>query len=107
MRIVYSLCSLLPSLLLEGGIFDGLMTTIRKLASDFWGVAVGLIIIGASLAMIINVLRGTGGMLVGGSKETTVAIIGIVGVVLLVVIGFVAIPELAKLIQSMAPAPPF
>jgi hypothetical protein len=89
------------------GIFSGLLETIKSIARDFWGVLVGLIIVGATIAMIVSVLKGTGGMLIGGTKETTVAIIGVVGVVLLVVISFVAIPELSKLITNLAPAAPF
>lgn len=89
------------------GIFSGLLETIKSIARDFWGVLVGLIIVGATIAMIVSVLKGTAGMLIGGSKETTVAIIGVVGVVLLVVISFVAIPELSKLITNLAPEAPF
>ena len=91
----------------SGGIFGPIMDQITALARDLWGVLVGLIIIAATIGMIVAVLRGTGGMMMGGSKETTVAIISVVGIVLLVVIAFVAIPQLAKLITSMAPAPPF
>jgi|GEM_PF-1724203 len=89
------------------GIFGPIMEKITELARDLWGVLVGLIIIAATLAMIISVLRGAGGMLIGGSKETTVAVIGIVGVVLLVVIAFVAIPQLAGLLTSLKPEAPF
>jgi hypothetical protein len=98
------------SLLYDGtgpGIFGPIMDRITLLARDLWGVLVGLIIIAATLAMIISVLRGTGGMLVGGSKETTVAVVSIVGVVLLVVVAFVAIPQLANLLKSLQPAAPF
>jgi hypothetical protein len=46
-------------------------------------------------------------MLVGGSKETTVALISVVGIVLLVVVAFVAIPQLSKMITDLKPAAPF
>jgi phage-related minor tail protein len=91
----------------SAGIFGPIMDKIASLARDLWGVLVGLIVIAATLAMIISVLRGTGGMLIGGSKETTVAVVGIVGVVLLVVVAFVAIPQLANLLKSLTPAAPF
>ncbi len=91
----------------DGGVFAPVMEIITSLARDFWGVAIGLIIIAATLGMIISVLRGAGGMLIGGSKETTVAVIGIVGIVLLVVISFVAVPQLADLMKSLTPAAPF
>jgi len=90
-----------------GGIFAPILDQILKLCRDLWGVLVGLVIIVATLAMIISVLRGAGGMMIGGSKETTVAVIGVVGVVLLVVIAFVAIPQLANLMKSLTPAAPF
>lgn len=89
------------------GIFGPIMDQITNLARDLWGVLVGLIIIAATIGMIVAVLRGAGGMMIGGSKETTVAIVSVVGIVLLVVIAFVAIPQLAKLITTMAPPPPF
>ncbi len=66
----------------SGGIFAPILDQIQSLCRDLWGVLVGLVIIVATLAMIISVLRGAGGMLIGGSKETTVAVIGVVGVVL-------------------------
>lgn len=91
----------------DPGIFKPILDNITSLARDLWGVAVGLIIIAATLAMIISVLRGTGGMMIGGSKETTVAVISIVGVVLLVVIAFVAIPQLTALMQGLQTTAPF
>ena len=90
-----------------GGIFGPILDQITGYARDLWGVFVGLIIIAATLGMIVAVLRGAGGMLIGGSKETTVAIISVVGIVLLVVVAFVAIPQLAKMITDLKPAAPF
>jgi hypothetical protein len=91
----------------DGGIFGPILDQITGYARDLWGVFVGLIIIAATLGMIVAVLRGAGGMLIGGSKETTVAIISVVGIVLLVVVAFVAIPQLAKMITDLKPAAPF
>ena len=90
-----------------GGIFGPILDQITGYARDLWGVFVGLIIIAATLGMIVAVLRGAGGMLIGGSKETTVALISIVGIVLLVVVAFVAIPQLAQMITGLKPAAPF
>ena len=90
-----------------GGIFGPILEQITGYARDLWGVFVGLIIIAATLGMIVAVLRGAGGMLIGGSKETTVAIISVVGIVLLVVVAFVAIPQLSKMITDLKPAAPF
>ena len=87
----------------DGGIFGPILDQITGYARDLWGVFVGLIIVAATL----GILRGTGGMLIGGSKETTVALISIVGIVLLVVVAFVAIPQLAKMITDLKPAAPF
>ena len=91
----------------DGGIFGPILDQITGYARDLWGVFVGLIIVAATLGMIVAILRGTGGMLIGGSKETTVAIISVVGIVLLVVVAFVAIPQLAKMITDLKPAAPF
>ena len=91
----------------DGGIFGPILDQITGYARDLWGVFVGLIIIAATLGMIVAILRGAGGMLIGGSKETTVAIISVVGIVLLVVVAFVAIPQLAKMITDLKPAAPF
>lgn len=90
-----------------GGIFGPILDQITGYARDLWGVFVGLIIISATLGMIVAVLRGAGGMLIGGSKETTVALISVVGIVLLVVVAFVAIPQLSKMITDLKPAAPF
>ena len=90
-----------------GGIFGPILDQITGYARDLWGVFVGLIIIAATLGMIVAVLRGAGGMLIGGSKETTVALISVVGIVLLVVVAFVAIPQLSKMITNLQPAAPF
>ena len=90
-----------------GGIFGPILDQITGYARDLWGVFVGLIIIAATLGMIVAVLRGAGGMLIGGSKETTVALISVVGIVLLVVVAFVAIPQLSKMITDLQPAAPF
>lgn len=90
-----------------GGIFGEILDQITGYARDLWGVFVGLIIIAATLGMIVAVLRGAGGMLIGGSKETTVAIISVVGIVLLVVVAFVAIPQLSIMITDLKPAAPF
>ena len=91
----------------RGGLFGPILNQITGYARDLWGVFVGLIVIAATLGMIVAVLRGAGGMLIGGNKETTVAIISIVGIVLLVVVAFVAIPQLAKMITALKPAAPF
>jgi hypothetical protein len=78
-QLVMAKTTVLTSLLFDGtgpgngGIFAPIMAQITTLAKDLWGVIIGLIVIGAALAMILSVLRGTGGMLIGGSKETTVA----------------------------------
>jgi hypothetical protein len=90
-----------------GGIFGAILDQITGYARDLWGVFVGLIIIAATLGMIVAILRGTGGMLIGGSKETTVALISVVGIVLLVVVAFVAIPQLSIMITDLKPAAPF
>jgi hypothetical protein len=90
-----------------GGIFGAILDQITGYARDLWGVFVGLIIIAATLGMIVAILRGTGGMLIGGSKETTVALISVVGIVLLVVVAFVAIPQLSVMITDLKPAAPF
>jgi hypothetical protein len=38
---------------------------------------------------------------------TSAAIIGAVGIVILVLFAFLVLPQLGELIQSLAPAPPF
>jgi len=91
----------------DGGVFAPILDMITGIGRDLWGVLIGIIIIAATLGMIIAVLRGAGGMMIGGSKETTAAIVAVVGIVLLVLISFVAIPQLAEMMKSLRPKPPF
>jgi hypothetical protein len=91
----------------DGGVFSPILDMVTGLGRDLWGVLIGLIIIAATLGMIIAVLRGAGGMMIGGSKETTAAIVAVVGIVLLVLVSFVAIPQLAEMMKDLRPEPPF
>jgi len=97
------------SLLLDGpeGLFGPIMDQILILARDAWGFLVGLIVVVALLGGLYYVLQGSAGMAFGGSKMATYAILGVVGLIVLVLIGFLILPQLGQLLESFKPDPPF
>lgn len=98
-----------PRQLLDGGpgMFGPIMDQILILARDAWGFLVGLIVVVALLGGLYYVLQGSAGMAFGGSKMATYAILGVVGLIVLVLIGFLMLPQLGQLLESFKPAPPF
>lgn len=98
-----------PQHLLDGGpgLFGPIMEQILILARDAWGFLVGLIVVVALLGGLYYVLQGSAGMAFGGSKMATYAILGVVGLIVLVLIGFLILPQLGQLLESFKPAPPF
>jgi len=87
--------------------FDPIMQQIQSLAQDAWLFLIGLLIIVAMLGALYYVLQGTAGAAFGAGRMTSTAIIGAVGIVILVLFAFLVLPRLGELIQSLAPGPPF
>jgi hypothetical protein len=94
--------------LLDGGDpFAGATEEILRLAGHAWGFLAGLLIVVALLGGLFFALQGAAGASFGGGKMTSTAVLGIVGVVLLVLLAFLLLPELGKILKDYTPAPPF
>ena len=87
--------------------FDPIMSQLTVIAQDAWAFLAGLLVIMALLGGLYFVLQGTAGVAFGGGRMTGVAILGAVGIVVLVLFAFLVIPELGSVLESVEPAPPF
>jgi hypothetical protein len=87
--------------------FDPIMSQLTVIAQDAWAFLAGLLVIMALLGGLYFVLQGTAGVAFGGGRMTGVALLGAVGLVILVLFAFLVIPQLGTLLQSVEPAPPF
>ena len=87
--------------------FDPIMDQLTTIAQDAWLFLVGVLIIVALLGGLYFILQGTAGAAFGGGRMTAAAIIGAIGIVVLVLFAFLVLPELSVLLQGMQPDPPF
>lgn len=87
--------------------FDPIMEQITTIAQDAWAFLIGLLIIVALLGGLYYVLQGTAGAAFGGGRMTSAAILGAVGIVILVLFAFLVLPELGSLLDGLQPEPPF
>jgi hypothetical protein len=87
--------------------FDPIMDQLTTIAQDAWMFLVGLMIIVALLGGLYFVLQGTAGAAFGGGRMTSVAILGAVGIVILVMFAFLVLPEMGNLLDGLQPDPPF
>ncbi len=87
--------------------FSGLQDKLLEIGRDAWtflAVITGMV---ALLGGLFYILKGTAGAALGSDRTAAMAIAGAIGVVLLVLVGFLLIPELGTMIQSAQPTPPF
>jgi len=87
--------------------FDKVLEQILSIARDAWGFLAGLLIVVAMLGGLYYVLQGTAGATFGGGRMTSMAMIGLVGIVILVLVAFLLIPQLGEMLKSLQPQPPF
>jgi len=87
--------------------FDKVLEQILSIARDAWGFLAGLLIVVAMLGGLYYVLQGTAGATFGGGRMTSMAMIGLVGIVILVLVAFLLIPQLGAMLKSLQPQPPF
>jgi hypothetical protein len=52
-------------------------------------------------------LQGTAGAAFGGSRLTATAIIGVLGLLVLVLFAFLFLPQIAEVLKQHQPKPPF
>jgi hypothetical protein len=87
--------------------FDPILKQILSIARDAWSFMAGLLIVVALLGGMYYVLQGTAGMAFGGSRMTSMAIIGIVGLVIIVLFAFLFLPQIGDMLRNFQPQPPF
>ena len=87
--------------------FEPIMQQILAIARDAWAFMSGLLIVVAVLGGLYFVLQGTAGMAFGGSRMTSMAIIGVVGLVIIVLFAFLFLPQIGQMLKSFQPAAPF
>ena len=67
----------------------------------------GLLIVVALLGGLYYVLQGTAGAAFGASRMTSMAIIGVVGLVIIVLFAFLFLPQIGELLHKFQPKAPF
>ena len=87
--------------------FDPIMEQILAIARDAWAFMAGLLIVVALLGGLYFILQGTAGMAFGGSRMTSTAIIGVVGLVIVVLFAFLFLPQIGEMLKSFQPQAPF
>ncbi|MBI3340162.1 MAG: hypothetical protein HY022_08530 [Chloroflexi bacterium] len=87
--------------------FDPIMQQILAIARDAWAFMAGLLIVVALLGGLYYVLQGTAGAAFGASRMTSMAIIGVVGLVIIVLFAFLFLPQIGELLHKFQPKPPF
>ncbi len=87
--------------------FGPILEQILAIARDAWAFMAGLLIVVAVLGGMYYVLQGTAGMAFGGSRMTSMAIIGVVGLVIIVLFAFLFLPQIGEMLKSFQPQAPF
>jgi hypothetical protein len=87
--------------------FDPIMEQILAIARDAWAFMAGLLVVVALLGGLYYVLQGTAGAAFGASRMTSMAIIGVVGLVIIVLFAFLFLPQIGELLKSFQPKAPF
>ncbi len=87
--------------------FGPILEQILAIARDAWAFMAGLLIVVALLGGMYYVLQGTAGMAFGGSRMTSMAIIGVVGLVIIVLFAFLLLPQIGEMLESFQPQAPF
>lgn len=85
--------------------FDQLLTTIQSWGADAWAFGTGVILVLVSLGMLYRLFQAGVALSFGNGQVVAWALVGIVGLALLVMAGFDLIPSLVREIPT--PEPPF
>lgn len=87
--------------------FDPILEQILSIARDAWAFMSGLLIVVALLGGLYFVLQGTAGAAFGASRMTSMAIIGVVGLMIIVLFAFLFLPQIGEMLKSFQPSAPF
>jgi hypothetical protein len=91
----------------SAGVFQPVLNALLPLARNAWAFGVGILIVVAGLGGLYFILQGTAGAATGGSGLTGRAIIGMVGIIVMVLMAFLLLPQLSCMLQKSAPSAPF
>jgi len=84
-----------------------LLTQLTDLGVEFWTFGIGVLLIIASLFMLYRAIQGTTALGFGSGQMAAAAVMGIVGILILVLGAFNVIPSFIDMLKSSTPAPPF
>jgi len=62
---------------------------------------------GRAVVGLYYILQGTAGAAFGASRMTSTAIIGVIGLVIVVLFAFLFLPQIAEMLKGFQPKPPF
>jgi len=87
--------------------FDVLLEKLLGIGREAWIFLASITGMVALLGALFYVLKGTAGSALGSERTTSMAVIGAVGLIILVLVGFLVIPQMGDLITEVQPEPPF
>jgi len=87
--------------------FTDLLAQLTAIANDFWSFGVGVLLIMAALFMLYRAMQGTAALGFGSGQMTVGAVMGIVGILILVLSVFKVIPSFMDMLKIAQPPAPF
>jgi hypothetical protein len=87
--------------------FDAVQEKLLEMGREAWVFLASITAMIALLGALFYVLKGSTGAAFGSDRTTAMAIIGAIGLIVLVLVGFLVIPEMGNMLQEVQPTPPF
>ena len=84
--------------------FDALQEKLLEIGKDAWVFLATITGMIAMLGALFYVLKGSAGAALGSDRATAAAVGGAFGLILLVLIGFLLIPQMGDILQESMPA---
>ena len=87
--------------------FGPLLSMLDTLGTQVWNFGVGVLLILAALFMLYRAIQGTTALGFGSGQMAGAALIGIVGILIIVLTAFKVIPSFTELLKSSTPSAPW
>jgi len=87
--------------------FNELLAQLQAIGADAWAFGIGVLLIIAALVMLYRAIQATAAAGFGSGPMIGAAIMGIIGVFLIVAAAFDLIPSFTQWLGSRTPEPPF
>lgn len=87
--------------------FEALYNVLNAIAADAWNFGTGVLLILASLFMLYRAIQGTTALGFGSGQMAGAALVGIVGILIIVLTAFNVIPSFTELLKVNLPSPPW